>query len=226
MAKNLGQAFPSESEGMFTELKSARERVFKDYLESHVAAGLVSTFFAQATNSQSENQAVRERTEKHSRRTMLAGFYSTAAGCATVLMLSGLVLAALFATFFRWMRASGECSGSWPNKPRFWVASACVVLAGAGVLTNSLLSLGTGNTVGLVLSEPAPTLPLPLQTVLVSLCISGVIFAMLLCLWKFSRKPLLLRSAVLIMSLAYLAAVFATAYFRSEAVQSIASGLF
>jgi len=36
----------------------------------------------------------------------------------------------------------------------------------------------------------------------------------------------LLRSAVLIMSLAYLAAVFATAYFRSEAVQSIASGLF
>jgi hypothetical protein len=227
MAKQMGKPSISDTDHMgYQQRHEIQKQVFQDYIRQHSDMGTVASFIAQDECYGTE-RALRSRLSEMQFRSLIWTLvWNSLSGSLAAFLLSSLVIALLFAPLICLLQKIPADVGLVPKQSTFWATAFVVVFASSLIFVNFWAAVGLGNTVGFGPAEPSPLINPMLQIFLVSSGLFGFILATSFVDWK--RKKLTSKSwkhLALYSAMAYLVCIFAMAFFRSQAVAEIISGI-
>jgi hypothetical protein len=227
MAKQMENPLMSNTNHMgYQQRREIQKKVAQDYIRQHSDMGTVASFIAQNECHVTERTLRSRLSEMKFRSLIWAGVWSSLYGIIAAFSLSSLVITLLFAPLICSLQKIPAGVDFFPRSTTFWTMAFVAVFASSLIFVNFWAAVGLDNTVGFGPAEPSPLINPMLQIFLVSSGLLGFILATSIVDWK--RKKLTSKSwkhLALYSAMAYLICIFAMAFFRSQAVDEITSGI-
>jgi len=227
MAKQMGKPAMSDTDHMgYQHRREIQKKIAQDYIRQHSDLGTVASLIAQDEYHVTERTLRSRLSEMQFRSLIGAVVWSSFYGIIAAFLLSLLVIALLFASLICSLQKIPADVGFVPKQSTFWATAFVVVFASSLIFVNFWAAVGLGNMIGFGPAEPPPLINPMLQIFLASSGLLGFILATSIVDWK--RKKLTSKSwklLALYFAMAYLVCIFAMAFFRSQAVDEITSGI-
>ena len=206
------------------DARDNRIKVRDDYFRTYADPSTVAAFQSQIEIHQSENQLRRKIQSAQFYSNLWSGIKSALSGLAALLLLTFSFIAILLELPLRWLKKHRIQPGLLPTSRSFWLLIGTMLVFTIFLLANLLLSVGTFNQDHFHLEEEPPLISPFFQAIIASSVMSLFMTAALLISWKKTKqptKPWKAPSPYLLAIFAYLFAILAMAYFRSQTVSEI-----
>jgi hypothetical protein len=135
-------------------------------------------------------------------------------------------VAALWEVPFSSLRRTGATPGDWPRVKSFWWLAALTLAISSVLFSRHLLAIGINAEVGFRMMEEPPLISPTLETILGSLAVCCVWFAMHLAIWKTSKTLVNTWPLIVLFLDAYCLAVLLAGFFRVQTAERLATALF
>jgi hypothetical protein len=225
MADKLGRnRVPELTDFNFEIRQQIQRRLFEDYLNLHADARTASSFFAQKEAYETERKLRRQLDEANFRPMLWSGLCCTLSGGVASLMFTFLILSIFFELPFLFLRKRARRSGEWPRDSNFWTITAIIFVLGVIAFTSFWNFLGVANETGFSSEHSSVASPFT-QSLLTSILVCGLWLGVLLIFWRYGKKPVNNWPFIRAFGAAYLIAILAMAYYRSQLVETIAKSL-